>query len=222
MNQIYSRIQVNLRGECASTVRDMINRKEIVILFLCILSEIGMAYQLLKPNYFFCSSMIIAGTGFMLARAFIIVQMAGMALFGLSVYRGNIKGRLHVSYFIMLCYAALMIIATIVPDKYMSAVNNKAIEMNALVYLITMILAIIIFALFILREKGGIRTVPKLSSIMLLVIIGQFITNGVFINDGGIASGPIYLIFGIMSAMPYITVFLFERFILEPTMLQYR
>jgi hypothetical protein len=200
----------------------MNNKKEIGILLLGIISELTMAFQVLKPNYFFCSSMVIVGTSYTIARAIILVNMLGMAIFIASVYRGNIQGRLHVSYGIMLCYAVLMIVLSIAPKQYMSAVNNSKIEMNSLVYLVTMILEILIFTLFILREKGAISIIPKMSSLMLLVILGQFVTNGLFIYEGAIVSHPAYLIFGLMSALPYITIFLFEFFILEPTMLRYR
>lgn len=200
---------------------DMKIQKELIILLLSIVSEIGMAYEFVKPNYFFCSSMVIVGMGFMVARLIVLIKMAGMAVFAIAVHRGNMKGRLHISYIILLVYSFVMVAASILPRQYMSAVHNEKIEMNALIYLITMILAIIVFTIFIFREKGAIRIVPRISSIMLMVVIGQFVTNGVFINNGSIVSGVHYLLFGLASAFPYFTIFLFEYFILEPTMLKY-
>ena len=181
----------------------------------------GMVFQLIKPNYFFSSSMVIAGNGFMIARVLILVNMLGIIVFALSVLDGNIKGRLHMSYYIMLIYAVVMIIASVVPRQLQVTMHNEKLEMNALIYIITLVLTVFILALFIIREKGGMRTISKLSSLLLLVIIGQFVTNGLFINHGDIISGPVYLLFGVISAMPYIAVFAFENLVLEPTMLKY-
>lgn len=180
-----------------------------------------MAYELIKPNYFFCSSMIIVGTSFMVARLLVLIKMLGIFVFAIAVHRGNRSGRLSVSYIIMLVYSILMVVVALLPRQYMSAVRNEKIELNSLVYLITMLLALIMFAIFIFREKGAIRIIPKISSIMLLVVIGQFVTNGIFIDNGSIVTGVHGIIFGLASALPYLIIFLFENFILEYTMLKY-
>ena len=196
--------------------------REFIVLLLCFLAEAGMAFQILKPNYFFSSSMIIAGTSYTIARAIILINMFGMLIFAISVFMGNIKGGLHISYFIMMIYAVVMIVMAIAPRQYQVALKNERLEMNSLVYLVTMILVILVFAVFILREKGGIRVIPKFSSVMLLVVVGQFVTNGLFIEKGIMISGSIYLLFGLIAALPYIAIFVFEQFILEPTMMRYR
>lgn len=196
--------------------------REWIVLFLCFLAETGMVFQFVRPNYFFCASMIIAGTSYMVARVIILINILGIAVFAMSVLRGNVEGWLHKSYFIMMVYAITMIVMAIVPRQYMSALNNERLEMNSLVYLITMILAVIVFMVFILREKSRIRAIPKFSSVMLLVIIGEFVTNGIFIESGRMISGAAYLVLGLISAMPYIAVFVFESFVLEPTMMRRR
>ena len=178
-------------------------------------------FQLYKPNYFFSSSIIIVGTSFTVARVLILLAIAGMTVFSISVYRGNLKGRLHISYFIMIIYSVFMILFSTAPMQFKATLENDKIELNALVYLITTIFAIIVFTLFILREKGGISSIPKMSSLMLLVIVGQFVTNGVFVNSGSIISHPRELVYGVISVLPYLTIFLFEYFILEPTMSPY-
>ena len=190
---------------------------------LCFLSEISMLFQIYKPNYFFNLSLVITGTNYWIAaRAILLINMAGLALFALSVWRGNVKGRLHQSYFIMLSYSVIMFLAAVVPKQFRNTINNDSLELNALVYLLTTIMTVIVFALFILREKGAIRHISKMSTLMLFVIIGQIVTNGLFVNGSVIISHPIYFVLGIMSAMPYISVFVFEYFILEPTMKYYR
>lgn len=204
------------------TERVMERIREYIVLFLCFLAEMGMTFQFIKPNYFFNSSMIIAGTNYTIARIVLLVNMLGILVFAVSVFIGNIKGGLHRSYFIMLLYAAAMIVLAIAPHQYQNALAKNELEMNSLLYLITMLLSILVFAVFILREKGGIRLIPKFSSVMLLVIIGQFVTNGLFVNKGELISGPIYLLFGAVATLPYVAVYVFEKFVLEPTMMKYR
>lgn len=204
------------------TERDMSRVREDIVLFLCFLAEAGLFFQFIKPNYFFSSSMIIVGTSFLVARAIILINMFGMLVFAISVFRGNVKGRLNTSYLIMLVYAIAMLVFAIVPRQYTTALAKSELEMNALLYLVTMILAVLVFTVFILREKGAIRLIPKFSSVMLLVIIGQFVTNGLFIDKGELISGATYLLFGLIAALPYIAVFVFEKFVLEPTMIKYR
>lgn len=97
--------------------------------------------------------------------------MLGMLIFAVAVFRGNIKGRLHVSYILMMLYSAIMFIMAILPRQYQIGLANEKIEMNTLIYFIAMILTVLVFTVFILREKGRIRVIPKFSSVMLLVII---------------------------------------------------
>ncbi len=204
-------------------MKKMSRKREWIVMALCFLSEISMLFQIYKPNYFFNLSLVITGTNYWIAaRAILLINMAGLALFALSVWRGNVKGRLHQSYFIMLLYSVIMFLAAVVPKQFRNTINNDSLELNALVYLLTTIMTVIVFALFILREKGAIRHISKMSTLMLFVIIGQIVTNGLFVNGSVIISHPIYFVLGIMSAMPYISVFVFEYFILEPTMKYYR
>lgn len=204
------------------TERKMKNKREWIVLFLAVLSELGMIYQIIRPEYFFCTRVIGEEYGFLLARGLVFINMAGMALFALSVWRGNIKGRLHVAYFIMLCNVCLMFAAMVSSKPFKTSMDNGDLKIKMLVSVLSMFVAAVLLALFILREKGAIRTIPKLSSIMLLVIVGQLAANGLFADSDVLISDVPYLGIGVLSAMPYITVFFFENFILEPTMLEYR
>lgn len=204
------------------TKRDMERVREYIVLFLCFLAEAGMAFQFMKPNYFFSYSMIVSGTDYTIAKVVLLINMFGTLLFAISVFRGNIKGRLHKSYFIMAIYSMIMIILAITSRQYKSGLSNETLEMNTWLYFATLLLSIIVFAVFVLREKGGIRLIPKFSSVMLLVIIGQFVTNGLFINKGELLSGMSYLMFGAIATLPYVAIYFFEKFVLEPTMMEYR
>lgn len=199
--------------------------REIIVLILCVLSEIALAFQLKQPQHFASSAIIIAGTNdteWFIARILVLLSMIGMAVFALSVWRGNAKGKLHISYFIMLIQAAIMFVLPILSGRLNAFMQSEKVKLNTGLYIITMILAVLVLALFILREKGAMRVMPKLSTLMLLVIIGQFATNGIFAKTV-VAEPTIYMLtYGAISTLPYLSIFVFEYFVVEPTMRKFR
>ena len=102
------------------------------------------------------------------------------------------------------------------------AMSNEYLHTNLIVYIVTAIIAIFTLILFILREKGGIRLVPKMSSLLLLVLLGQLITHGIVVGRGTIYVSKTSILCGICSIIPYLTIFVFEKGILEPTVKKYR
>lgn len=214
-----------MRGECLGIAERMKRGREIIVLILCALSELGLAFQLKQPQHFASSSIIIAGTNdvaWIIARILVLLSMIGVAIFALSVWRGNIKGRLHISYAVMLIQAAIMFVLPMLSGRINSFMHSEKVKLNTGLYIITMILAVLVFALFILREKGAMRVMPKLSTLMLLVVVGQFVTNGVFAKSVVAEPTPYMLAYGLISALPYIAIFIFEYFVVEPTMSKYR
>lgn len=205
--------------------KDMKRGREIIVLILCVLSELGLAFQLKQPQHFASSAIIIAGTNdtaWIIARTLVALSMIGIAVFALSVWRGNVKGKLHISYFIMLIQAAIMFILPMLSGKITSLMQSEKVKLNTGIYILTMIMAVLVLTLFILREKGAMRVMPKLSTLMLLVVIGQFVTNGIFAKSV-IAEPTLYMLaYGAMSTLPYVSIFVFEYFVVEPTMSRYR
>lgn len=216
------KIDICIERRVLCTERDMERVREYIVLFFCFIAELGMAFQFIKPNYFFNSSMIIAGTNYTVARAVLLIKILGILVFAISVFRGNARGRLHRAYFIIGIHAAIMIILAITSNQYKSTLANDMLAMNTWLYFGTLLLLIIILVVYVLREKGGVRLIPNFSALLLLVIIGQFVTNGLFVNKGALISGPTYLLFGIIAAMPYVAIYVFEKFVLEPIMIQFR
>lgn len=205
--------------------KNMKRGREIIVLILCVLSELGLAFQLKQPQHFASSAIIIAGTNdteWIIARILILISMLGIAVFTTSVWRGNIKGRLHIAYFIMLIQAAIMFILPMLSGRINSFMQSEKVKLNTGIYIITMILAVLVLALFILREKGAMRVMPKLSTLMLLVVIGQFVTNGVFAKTVVAEPTAYMLAYGLLSALPYVAIFVFEYFVVEPTMRKFR
>lgn len=214
-----------MRGECLGIAGKMKRGREVIVLILCALSLLGLAFQLKQPQHFASSAIIIAGTNdsaWIIARVLVLMSIIGVVIFALSVIRGNIKGKLHVSYFIMLIQAAIMFALPLLSGRLSDFMQSEKIKLNTGIYIITMIMAVLVFALFILREKGAMRVMPKLSTLMLLVVIGQFVTNGIFAKIVVAEPTPYMLAYGFISALPYIAIFVFEYFVVEPTMSRFR
>ena len=210
----------------------MEKKRIFIVLALSFLSVIGLALQALKPNWCTGTSYIMYITGgnqleslrsaYQASRitAAIVVGICiiGMLIFALSVYRGNLKGRLKIAYVILLIHTVIMIIASIAVQS-LWAFNNEDSKINVSVYFISMLTAGVTLAIFVLREHGGIRLIPNFSAVMLLVAFGQFVSNGLFVDSISKAKG---LLYGVISALPYFTIFVFEKFVLEDTVKRYR
>ena len=66
--------------------------------------------------------------------------------------------------------------------------------------------------LYILRELGLMRYIDKISTVLLLAIIGQLVSNGLLLRG----SDPVRsLICGLITALPTLAIFIFEAFVLE-------
>lgn len=199
--------------------------RELLVIILCVLSELALAFQLKQPYHFANSSIVIAGTNdinWIIARVLVAVAMIGIFVFALSVWAGNVKGKLHISYFILLLHSAAMVALPSLSGKLTAFMQSEKIKLNTGLFIVTMLLCVLVLALFILREKGAMRVMPKLSTVMLLVIIGQFATNGIFASSVIVEPTPYMLAYGALSTLPYISIFVFEYFIVEPTMSRFR
>lgn len=215
------------KGNYSGKTKSLMNRKrEIVVLVLCLIAEIGLAFQLKEPYHFTSTSLVIEGVKdnnwWIITRSLVAMNMIGLALFAISVWKGNRKGKLHISYFVMLIQAAAMFLLPTATGYVSIIMDSELLKFNVGIHMLTLILIVLILALFILREKGAIRVMPKLSSVMLLAVLGEFIVNGIF--SSSVVTEPTLnmVIYGIISALPYLTIFVFEFFILEPTMRRYR
>lgn len=198
--------------------------REIVVFILCAMSELGLFYQFYRPIYFIETDIIEKGTiSWTIPRAIVIVAMIAMLLFTISLIRGNAKGFLHVSYVVFVLYFVIILIVLFAQrPEFSEVLNSEYFRTNLIVYVVTAIISILTLLLFILREMGGIRLIPNMASLLLLVILGQFVSHGFVTGGGNIYVSKMSLFWGACSVLPYLTIFIFEKFILEPTVKRYR
>lgn len=198
--------------------------REMVVFLLCLLSELCLFYQFYRPVYFLETDIIEKGTvSWTIPRVIVLIAMAAMFLFTVSLVKGNLNGLLHISYAVfILYYVVILVMMFAQKQEFNETLNSEYFHTNLIVYIGTAIISILTFGLFILREKGGIRMVPKMSSLLLLVILGQMATHGFVTSGFGVYVSGMSIFWGICSAIPYLTIFVFEKGILEPTIRGYR
>ena len=194
--------------------------KEMMMVVLCMLSELGLFYQFYRPIYFLETDIIEKGmVSWTIPRVIILIAMAAMFLFTISFIKGNANGLLALSYAIFLLYFVLVLLIIFSQKKqFHQTLSNEYLDTNLIVYLVTAIVAIVTLILLILRELGGIRVIPNMSSLLLLVILGQFVTHGLAMGEGNIFISKNSLFCGICSVIPYCTIYIFEKRILEPVL----
>lgn len=202
----------------------MSKTKEIMIVVLCVLSELGLFYQFYRPIYFLETDIIEKGTvSWTIPRAIVLIAMAAMFLFTISFISKNVKRLLAISYAVLLLYFVVVLLIIFSQEKqFNQTLSNKYLDTNLVVYIVTSIVAIVTLLLFILREMGGIRVIPKMSSLLLLVMFGQFVTHGLVMGGGNIYISKNSLLCSVCSVMPYFTIYIFEKSILEPSITRRR
>ncbi len=198
--------------------------RELIVLLLCLLSELCLFYQFYRPVYFLETDIIEKGTvSWTIPRFIVLIAMAAMFLFTISLIKGNLNGLLHISYAVfILYYVVILVMMFAQKQEFNETLNSEYFHTNLIVYIATAIIAILTFGLFILREKGGIRMVLKMSSLLLLVILGQLATHGFIVGGVSIYVSGLSILCGLCSVIPYLTIFVFEKGILEPTVKRYR
>jgi small-conductance mechanosensitive channel len=198
--------------------------RELFVIFLGILGELGLFFQVYRPIYFIETDIIEQGLiSWTIPRLMCIIAMIAMLLFMISVFRGNVKGLLCVSYAVLLLYQVIVLFAMLSQkDMFVKAVNEEKLKLNVVIYIGTAIILILNLGIFILREKGAIRMIPNISALMLFVILGQFITHGLFVVNDSLAFGTRSLLCGVCSMMPYVAIYVFEKTVVESTDMEYR
>ena len=189
-----------------------------VISLLCIVA------QIIKPGSFTGASCImyliggnrldipeVMGAAKTISGIVTAIFGVGFLFFSLAVFRGNIKGRLEVAYFIMTLYSVLIAIIVVVA-RNLTIFNTDGFENSLTTFFVSVLLSLILMAVFSLREHGSVGFVPYLSSALLLVVIGQLVSNGLFVENVTNIKG---VICGGMAAFPFFTIFVFEKFVVE-------
>ena len=206
--------------------------KRIGIMVMCVLSELAILAQMWKVSYFVgtsCLMKMIAwdklGSRDVFFKAHVLtaivmgIEFLGMLIFMISFIRTNRKGRLKISYIIMLIHTALMAFVSMMFMRVWKFDNDNG-KLNIAIFFLSMLILGAVLVVFVLREQMGSRYGFIFSPVLLLVIVGLFSTNGLFGFSG--VSRLQGMISGIIVILPYLTIFIFEKFVLEPAMKRYR
>ena len=137
------------------------------------------------------------------------------------VIKGNANGMLHISYAVMTLYLVIML-GMMFAQRGVFIETFEIVEMNIIVYIVGAVLGILTLLLFIFREKGAIRFIPNMSSLLLLVILAQFISHFFALADGKAYMSRLSFVCSVCATMPYVAIYLFEKRVVEPTIRQYR
>lgn len=141
-----------------------------------------------------------------------LLACIGLLLMAIDLFGGKSKGLLKFAYLFMAVYSLLQIAVCIMLWTTTNRIDTIERRTNLIVYLVSQVIMLFVLSLYILRELGLIRFFDKLSTVLLLVVIGQFVTNGFLMPNSKISWS---LLYGLMSALPTIAIFVFEALILE-------
>lgn len=206
--------------------------KRILIIVMCILSELSILTQMWKVNYFTGTSCLMKmaageklGVHSIYFKAHIVtavvmsLELIGMLIFFISFLRNNRKGRLKTSYIVLLLHTGIMALTSMMFQRAYK-VNDSNLKLNITIYFLSMLILGAVLVVFIMREQMGAHYGFIFSPVLLLVMVGLFSTNGLFGLDG--MSKTKGILAGILVIIPYLTIFVFEKIVLEPAMKKYR
>lgn len=196
--------------------------RELFVLFFCILAELGLFFQVYRPIHFVETFIIEKGmVSWTIPRIICMIPMIAIGIFAMAVIKGNANGMLHISYAVMTLYLMIML-GMMFAQRGVFIETFEIVEMNIIVYIVGAVLGILTLLLFIFREKGAIRFIPNMSSLLLLVILAQFISHFFALADGKAYMSRLSFVCSVCAAMPYVAIYLFEKIMVEPTIKQYR
>ena len=204
----------------------MSRARAIIVYFFVLLAEGGLIYMAKEPTACTGTSYImwLAG-GSKLDKVERVRQLAhlsagvicllaciGLLLLAIDLFGGKSKGLLKFAYLFMAVYSLLQIAVCIMLWTTTNRIDTIERRTNLIVFLVAHCIMVGVMALYILREMGLIRFIDKLSAVLLLVIVGQVVTNGLLMPHSKIVWS---LLYGFITALPTIAIFVFEAFILE-------
>ena len=209
------------------------SRVRAICVYICVLlAEGGLIYMAKEPTrctgtYFI---MLITG-GNQLGRvervrylahitAGVVCLLAciGLALMAIDLIGGKSKGLLKFAYMFIAVYNLIQVTVCIYVFTATQLLKTSTQKANLLVYFISQCIQLIVMFLYILRELGLIRYLDKLSAVLILVIVGLICSNGLLLR-GSTWHAAIY---GLITALPTLAIFVFEAFVLEASIRENR
>ena len=206
--------------------------RAIFVYFFVLLAECGLIYMAKEPTRCTGTYFVMLITGgnqldkvervrhlaHLTVGIICLLACIGLLLMAVDLIGGKSKGLLKFAYMFMAVYTLIQVtvcIYVLVGTRYLQTSTQKA---NLLVYFISQCILLVVLFLYILRELGLMRFIDKMSAILLIVIICQIVSNGLLLRN----SHWISLVYGLITALPTLAIFVFEAFILEASIRRQR
>ena len=141
-----------------------------------------------------------------------LLACIGLLLMAIDLIGGKSKGLLKFAYLFMAVYNLIQVAVCIYIFASTDFIQSSTQKANLLVYFISQVILLIVMCLYILRELGLMRFLDKLSAVLILAIIGQIVSNGLLLRGSDIKYS---LLYGLITALPTLAIFVFEAFVLE-------
>lgn len=207
----------------------MSRAREVIVLILCALGVGGLGFQAKEPTLCTGTSYIMWIVGgnqlnhnadtrhvaHIIVGVVCVIAIAALILLAVDLFGGKSKGLLKVSYFLFLIYHIIMIASCVVVFRVTDLGNKASDKLNISIFFVSELIMVIMLAVYLLRELGTIRVIPNLSAVLLVVVAGQLLANGVLIDAHSPVAVAKGLFYGLCASMPIIAMFVFEKFILE-------
>ena len=204
----------------------MSRARAIVVYLFVLLAEGGLVYMAKEPTVCTGTSYIMWLAGgskletvprvrqlaHLSAGVICLLACIGLLLLAIDLFGGKSKGLLKFAYLFMAVYSLLQIAVCIMLWTTTGRINTIERRTNLIVFLVAHCIMVAVLLLYILRELGLMRFIDKLSAVLLLVVIGQVVTNGLLMPHSNVGWS---LLYGLITALPTIAIFVFEAFILE-------
>lgn len=203
------------------------NRIRAIFVYFCVLlAECGLVFMAKDPTKCTGTFFIMVITGgnqldkvervrhlaHITVGVICLLACIGLLLMAIDLFGGKSKGLLKFAYMFMAVYNLIQVTVCIYVLAGTELLQSSTQKANLIVYFISQCILLIVMFLYILRELGLMRFIDKLSAVLLLAIIGQIVSNGLLLRGSNTVRS---LLFGFITALPTIAIFVFEAFILE-------
>lgn len=147
------------------------------------------------------------------SSAILLIPLVAMIIFIIAILRGNIRKSLKITYLLFAIFSGLEAAAAMFTQT--AGLFQRRSRLNVTIFFITTLVMMVVMILFLLREAGRIRYMPSVSAILLFVIAGMIVSNGLIVSKEQMLRG---LLYGLVSAMPAIAFYIYEIAVLRPRM----
>ena len=196
-----------------------------MVYFFVIIAECGLAYMAKEPTRCTGTYFVMLITGgnqldkvdrvrhlaHLTVGVICLIACIGLLLMAIDLIGGKSKGLLKFAYIFMAVYNFIQVTVCIYVWAATPLLKTSTQKANLLVYFISQCILLVVMFLYILRELGLMRFLDKLSAVLLLAIVGQVVSNGLLLR-GSTWHAAIY---GLITALPTLAIFVFEAFVLE-------